>query len=202
MSNPIGVPLCDIQPNDRTLEAEIHDAAQRVLSSGQVILGPEVEALEEEVARYCTAGFGVGCSSGTDALLLALTALEIGSGDEVIVPTFTFFATVGSICRTGAKPVLVDIDPQTYNMNPDDLEKKHHQPELGRSCRCICLDKLRTWNRSGESPKKTACQLLKTPLRRWAQSIRTNVPVHSGRLRVTVFIRARTLERVETPAWF
>lgn len=124
MSKPMGVPLCDIQAQYRHLEADILQAVQKVLSSGQVIQGPEVEGLETEVARYCGAGYGVGCASGTDALLLALHALGIGAGDEVILPTFTFFATAGSVCRTGARPVFVDIDPVSYNLDPTQVEAK------------------------------------------------------------------------------
>jgi dTDP-4-amino-4,6-dideoxygalactose transaminase len=119
-----GVPLCDIQASYRDLRPQFEAAVARVLESGQVILGPEVAALEEEIARYCGAGFGVGCGSGTDALSLALHALEIGPGDEVILPTFTFFATAGSIARTGARPVFVDIDPATYNLDPYQVESK------------------------------------------------------------------------------
>lgn len=119
-----GVPLCDLQAQYRALEPRIAEALARVLSSGQVILGPEVAALEEEVARYCGVGQAVGCSSGTDALLLALEALEIGEGDEVILPTFTFFATAGAVCRSGARPVFVDIDPATYNLDPYQVENK------------------------------------------------------------------------------
>ena len=88
------VPLCDIQAQYRALKSEIDDAVERVLSSGQAILGPEVSAFEQEAASFCGAAFGVGCGSGTDALVLALHALGIGPGDEVLVPPFTFFATV------------------------------------------------------------------------------------------------------------
>ena len=119
-----GVPLCDIQAQFRELRPQFEAALARVLESGQVILGPEVAALEEEVARYCGRRHGVGCGSGTDALSLALHALEIGPGDEVILPTFTFFATAGAVCRTGAKPVFVDIDPSTYNLDPFQVESK------------------------------------------------------------------------------
>jgi dTDP-4-amino-4,6-dideoxygalactose transaminase len=120
----MGVPLCDLQAQHRVLRAEIEAAVTRVLASGQVILGPEVAALEEEIAHYCGVGFGVGCGSGTDALSLALHGLGIGPGDEVLVPTFTFFATAGSVCRAGARPVFTDIDPVTYNLDPLQIENK------------------------------------------------------------------------------
>jgi dTDP-4-amino-4,6-dideoxygalactose transaminase len=106
------------------LQPQIEEAVARVLASGQVILGPEVAALEAEIARYCGAGYAVGCASGTDALLLALQALGIGTGDEVILPPFTFFATAGAVCRLGAVPVFSDIDPSTYNLDPVQVEAK------------------------------------------------------------------------------
>ena len=119
-----GVPLCDLQAQYRELQAEIDTVLRRVLAGGQVILGPEVAALEEEIARYCGTGYAVGCASGTDALLLALEALHVGPGDEVILPPFTFFATAGSVCRLGARPVFVDIDADTYNLDPRQVENK------------------------------------------------------------------------------
>jgi dTDP-4-amino-4,6-dideoxygalactose transaminase len=119
-----GIPLCDLHGQYHELQPQIQEAVNRVLASGQVILGPEVQALEGEVARYCGAGFGVGCGSGTDALLLALHALGIGPGDEVIMPPFTFFASAGAVCRTGARPVFADIDPTTYNLDPLQVENK------------------------------------------------------------------------------
>ncbi|HEV3235827.1 MAG TPA: DegT/DnrJ/EryC1/StrS family aminotransferase [Gemmataceae bacterium] len=119
-----GVPLCDIQAQFRELRPQIEDAVSRVLVSGQVIGGPEVAGLEQEIAQYCGVGYGVGCGSGTEALSLALHALEIGPGDEVIIPAFTFFASAGCVARTGAKPVFVDIDAATYNLDPLQVENK------------------------------------------------------------------------------
>ena len=123
-NRPVAVPLCDLQAQYRKLEPQILAALARVLVSGQVILGPEVGALEDEVAAYCGTSHGVGCGSGTDALPLALHALDIGPGDEVILPPFTFFASAGAVCRTGARPVFVDIDPATYNLDPLQVESK------------------------------------------------------------------------------
>jgi dTDP-4-amino-4,6-dideoxygalactose transaminase len=118
------VPLCDLQVQYRDLQSHVEKAVGRVLASGQVILGQEVVALEEEVARWCGAGHAVGCASGTDALLLALHALGIGPGDEVILPPFTFFASVGTVLRAGARPVFADIDAVTYNIDPLQVENK------------------------------------------------------------------------------
>jgi dTDP-4-amino-4,6-dideoxygalactose transaminase len=124
MSQQTAIPLCDLQAQFRKLEPALQEAVMRVLRSGQVILGPEVSELEREIARYCGAGYGIGCSSGSDALLLALHALNIGPGDEVILPPFTFFASVGAVCRTGAKPVFADIEPHSYNLDPTQIESK------------------------------------------------------------------------------
>src|SRR5262249_23016955 len=119
-----GIPLCDLQAQYQELRPQLEQAVSRVLASGQVILGSEVAALEEEIARYCGTGYAVGCASGTDALLLALQALEIGPDDEVIMPAFTFFATAGAVCRLGARPVFADIDATTYNLDPLQVENK------------------------------------------------------------------------------
>jgi dTDP-4-amino-4,6-dideoxygalactose transaminase len=119
-----GVPLCDLQAQYQSLKGDLEAAALRVLASGRVILGAEVAAFEEELAEYCGAYFGIGCGSGSDALSLALHALDLEPGSEVLLPTFTFFATVGAVVRAGLKPVLVDIDPATYNIDPLQIENK------------------------------------------------------------------------------
>ncbi|HEV3084151.1 MAG TPA: DegT/DnrJ/EryC1/StrS family aminotransferase [Gemmataceae bacterium] len=119
-----GVPLCDLQAQFQELQGQIEEAVSRVLASGQVILGPEVAGLEDEVARYCGTGHAVGCASGTDALLLALQALDVGPGDEVILPPFTFFASAGAVCRLGARPVFADIDEGACNLDPLQVENK------------------------------------------------------------------------------
>ena len=113
------IPLIDLSGQHKSLRPELLDAIARVIDSQHVILGSEVASLEKEIAEYSTAKFAVGCASGSDALLLALMALDIKAGDEVITTPFTFFATGSAIARLGARPQFVDIDPQTYNINPD-----------------------------------------------------------------------------------
>jgi dTDP-4-amino-4,6-dideoxygalactose transaminase len=121
---PPPVPLCDILTQYRSLQEELDAAVLRVIRSGQAILGPEVTGFEQEAAAYCQAAHAVGCASGTDALLLALHALDIGPGDEVILPPFTFFATVGMVLRAGATPVFADVDPLTFNIDPELIEAR------------------------------------------------------------------------------
>ena len=113
------VPLCDLLTQYAGLRPAIEEAVCRVLASGQAILGPEVEALEREVAEYCGVPHAVGCGSGTDALLLALQGLGVGPGDEVILPPFTFFASVGSVVRLGARPVFADVVGADGDLNLD-----------------------------------------------------------------------------------
>lgn len=118
------VPLLDLTRQHAPLEADFKAAFERVFRSNRFVLGPDVEALEQELAAYCGCAHGIGLSSGTDALLVALMAIGIGPGDEVLCPSFTFFATAGSIVRLGAVPVWVDVLPDTYNIDlADALDK-------------------------------------------------------------------------------
>lgn len=116
------VPLLDLKAQYKTIKDEILKITADVYESQYFILGPHVEKLENEIANYCSTKHALGVSSGTDALLLALMASGIGHGDSVITSPYTFFATAGSIVRAGAKPIFVDIDPKTYNMDPNQLE--------------------------------------------------------------------------------
>jgi len=117
------MPFLDLKAQYASIRQEVTDAVTRVLESQHFILGPEVEAFEKEVSALTACKHAIGCASGSDALVLALLALEIGRGDEVITTPFTFVATAGSIARVGAKPVFVDIDPETFNISPKAIEK-------------------------------------------------------------------------------
>ncbi|UCG41754.1 MAG: DegT/DnrJ/EryC1/StrS family aminotransferase, partial [candidate division WOR-3 bacterium] len=126
------VPLLDLKAQYDSIKPEIDAAIAGVIESQRFILGPQVKACEEAVASYCGCALGVGVSSGTDALLISLMAEGIGPGDEVLTTAYSFFATAGCIARLGAKPVLVDIDPATCNIDPAKLEKR-----ITRSSRAI-----------------------------------------------------------------
>lgn len=118
------VPFFDLAVQVKSIEDEIRSALDEVFENQQFIMGPKVKVLEETIAQYCQTRYAVGVASGSDALLLSLMALGVGTGDEVLLPPFTFFATAGSVSRLGATPVFVDIDRETYNMDPSKIEEK------------------------------------------------------------------------------
>jgi dTDP-4-amino-4,6-dideoxygalactose transaminase len=112
------IPLLDLRAQYETIRDEVRAAVDRVFDSQHFVLGAEVQALEEEIAHYSQAKIAIGCASGSDAVLLALMSCGVGAGDEVITTPFSFFATAGAIARLGARPVFVDIDERTFNLNP------------------------------------------------------------------------------------
>jgi dTDP-4-amino-4,6-dideoxygalactose transaminase len=118
---PVKVPILDLRSQYEQIAGEIDAAVREVFASQHFILGRDVSELEHDIAAYCGCDYGVGCASGSDALLLALMALGIGSGDEVVTTPFTFFATAGSVARLGARPVFVDIDDGTFNIDPEQV---------------------------------------------------------------------------------
>ncbi len=117
------VPLLDLKEQYKTIKKEVLETAEELFETQYFILGPRVESLEKEIAGYCFSKYAAGVSSGTDALLLSLMTADIGYQDTVITTPYTFFATAGSIARTGARPIFVDIDPKTYNISPECLER-------------------------------------------------------------------------------
>jgi dTDP-4-amino-4,6-dideoxygalactose transaminase len=116
------VPLLDLKKQYHSIKEEILTVAEEIFESQYFILGPRVEALEKDIAGYCSSKHALGVSSGTDALLISLMATDVASQHTVVTTPYTFFATAGSIFRTGARPIFVDIDPDTYNMSPEGLE--------------------------------------------------------------------------------
>lgn len=120
----LDVAMLDVRRQNTPLADEINAAIQAVVASGAFVNGPAVKEFEEATARYCGTRHAVGCASGSDALLLALMALGIGPGDEVIMPSFTFFATASSVTRLGARCVFADIVPETFNIDPKDIARK------------------------------------------------------------------------------
>src|SRR5258708_16999055 len=118
------VPQLDLAMQYAAIGAEIRTALERVMSSQQFVLGREGTALEEEIAKLCGVAYGIGLASGTDALILALRAWGVKAGDEVLLPPFTFVATGSAVSALGAKPVFADIRPDTYNMDPAELERR------------------------------------------------------------------------------
>ena len=118
-----GVPLLDLKRQYLPLRDQVEEALTRVCDSGWFVLGPDVGDLEKALAEYSGARHAVGCASGSDALLLALMAADVGPGDEVILPSFTFFATASAVTRLGAKPIFADIDPDTFNIDPAEVRR-------------------------------------------------------------------------------
>jgi len=116
------VPLLDLRLQYQSFKDTLQPLLNELFASQQFILGPQVLALEKSIADYCGASYAVGVTSGTDALLLALMAIELQAGDKVITTPYTFFATAGSIARLGGIPVFVDIEPETYTMDPQQVE--------------------------------------------------------------------------------
>ena len=122
--HPAPLPFLDLAPETDALWDELNTAFQRVLRSGQFVMGPEVAAFEEEAARHLGAAHAVGVNSGTDALLVGLRALGVGPGDEVITTPFSFFATAEAISNVGAVPVFADVNPHTFNLDPARVAEK------------------------------------------------------------------------------
>ncbi|HZR29537.1 MAG TPA: DegT/DnrJ/EryC1/StrS family aminotransferase [Terriglobales bacterium] len=122
LQNKTTIPILDLRAQYTAIKEEIRTAIDTVLERQHFILGPEVKNLEQEIAKYCGRKYGIGVASGTDALILALKACGIGPGDEVIVPSFTFIATADAVSLLGAKPVFADIQPDTFNINPAEIE--------------------------------------------------------------------------------
>ena len=120
-ARPVG--LLDLGRQNEPLKQQTIEALARVFDSNRFVLGPDVEQLEQNVAAYCQTAHAIGCASGSDALLLALMALGIGPGDEVILPSFTFFATASAVTRLGATPIFADIEPDTFNIDPQHVEQ-------------------------------------------------------------------------------
>jgi len=117
------IPFVDLKAQYAEIEEEVQRAVHSVFESQQFILGPNVKRLEEKIATYSTVSYGIGVASGTDALLVSLMALGIGQGDGVITSPFSFFATAGVVARLGAKPIFIDIEPDTYNLDPQKLQE-------------------------------------------------------------------------------
>ncbi|MFT3724529.1 MAG: aminotransferase class I/II-fold pyridoxal phosphate-dependent enzyme [Hyphomonadaceae bacterium] len=147
------IPFIDLKAQYQALEEPIQKQIQTVLSHGQFIMGPEVEELERRLAKFAGVKHAITCSSGTDASILAMMALGIGPGDEVIVPAFSFIATAETVLLVGATPVYVDVDAKTCNLDPAVLDKAP-QPRLRPFIPSACMVNPPIWTRSMPSPRK------------------------------------------------
>ncbi len=128
----ITVPLLDLKAQYDTIRDEVEPVVRDVIESQWFIGGPKLAELETAVSRYCACTRAIGCASGSDAILLPLQGLETGHGDLVVCPTYTFFSTAGSIHRLGATPVFCDVDPASYNMTPESLQRAFDRPDADR----------------------------------------------------------------------
>ncbi len=151
------VPFIDLRAQYSTLRHEIRAAIDGVLESQQFVLGPHGEALEGEIAAYCDAKYAVALANGTDALTIALAACGIGPGDDVIVPAFTFVATATAVVRLGARPVFADIDPTTFNLDPEEIERRITPQTKARDTCPPVWTCPRKWKRLMRSPRGTGC---------------------------------------------
>src|SRR5437764_5017421 len=117
----MAVPLLDLKAQHKTIRDEVVSSLMKIVDDQNFILGDAVKAFEADVAKYCNTRHAIGCANGTDAILLSLRALDIGRGDEVVTTPFTFFATAGAVHNVGARPVFVDIEPDTFNISTDAI---------------------------------------------------------------------------------
>ncbi len=189
---PSTVPLLDLRKQYDEIADEIQEVLDPILKSQNFILGPEVDALRKELADYCQTEFALGVSSGTDALLLALMALDIGPGDEVITSPYTFFATAGSIQRVGAKPVFVDIDPVTFNIDPNQIEDRITPRTKGIMPvhlygQCADMEAI------NDIARRHICRSLKMPPNRSAPSTWGSGPARSGTVGALSFFPSKNL---------
>ncbi len=144
------VPLLDLKKQYEKIKDEIMEATEEVYESQYFIQGPKVEELEKKIADYCGCQYAVGVSSGTDALLISLMAADVGAKDLVITTPYTFFATAGSIARLGAIPLMVDIDEQTYNLDPALMDKAISSLEKGMRTRLKAIIPIHLYGQCAE----------------------------------------------------